>query len=338
MNTLHVCKFLAANASRLTMQRGWDDGEVMDLALSSRHPLNYSELWGVVKAGQYQSLIFHMQSSLPYFVFAWFCRALTGRPLVLVYDIHDINERPESLASYMGFRFLCFYILEWFAIKASDSVLTVSRGLAKVYYRRYSRSLVVVRNIPEEPVADEGGLRQGLVYFGLINSVRLPGYLFEALELSGCCLNVYGRVDELDPGFIARLETAEARGLVKLHGTYSPDSLDFLKGYSRSLMIFEEGQANIRFCLPNKLYQSAAYGLGCLVSENLREVILHYGRVERFIDVAPAGYRLLAEVLKCTYSTPDRQSLLTLLHKERSANRIVYLGALFKKTAAMASQ
>lgn len=328
MSVLHVCKFKAALASRLIMQRGWDAGRVMDLE-GKEEPFSYGSLWRVIREGQYSVVVFHMQSSLPYFIFCWFARWWSGRPLRLVYDIHDMNELPVPALSYMGFRFLCFYFMEWFVLRVADAAITVSKGLSRLYFSRYRCRVDVVRNIPPlECFGLERSRENVLVYFGLINKVRLPAHVFEALVLSGKCLHIYGRVDDPDPEFPLYLEAQQRAGYIRLCGGYSPDDLSFLQGYSRSLMIFEEGQLNLRYCLPNKLYQSAAQGVVCLVSEGLREVALTYSRFEGFVEVAPGNATDLAEVFAHPCPEPDWSSLMGALADEQKVARKKYLAAL----------
>lgn len=334
MKVLHVCKFQADKASRLVMERTWDEGDVMDLSENSAHKLGYVELFRIVRSRRYDIFLFHMQSSLPYLFWSLICRFFLGGDIRFVYDIHDINIKPKLYFNYVGFRYYIFYILEFFAFLFCDSVMTVSKGLSKLYFQRYRKSPGVVYNIPifSNPLPFTNSDKQGgMVYFGLINSVRLPGYLLEAIQLANVVLDVYGIVDDPDPIFLTKLQCLERNGFLRFKGTYSPKNLMFLQAYTLSVLIFDSDSLNIRYCLPNKLFQSAALGLNCLVSDNLREIVLRLGKSEEFIKISPRDPVRLAEILLIGSGSCSRSGVLALIATMQKKSREIYFSLISRR-------
>jgi glycosyltransferase involved in cell wall biosynthesis len=292
--TLHVCKFRAAAASRLQMQLQWDGGVVMDTDTQpsrvERYDLSYGVLYRLLRERRFSTVVFHMQPTVPHMLFAMAVRALLRLDVSLVYDIHDLNELLSGGPSYLKARFVAFWLLEGLVFSQADEVLTVSRGLARVYYRRYRRQPLVVYNAPpiDPRLADRGGtLQSGLVYFGIIDKVRLPRDLVESVLNAGMTIDAYGIVRAGDVEWDAFLERMVERGVIRLMGTYSPDNLDFLKRYEAALLVFEESEVNVRYCLPNKIFQAISRGLPCLLSHGLAEARIKFGRFPRFIYSLP---------------------------------------------------
>lgn len=290
MNTLHVCRFPAANASRLKMQLDWLDARVMDNSGDAGTIwLGYGALFRLLSRRECDLLIFHMQSSLPYLFFALLVASLVGSACRFVYDIHDLNELPRQGRLYLKLRYGAFVFLEFLVFRLSRvGLMTVSKGLSRVYFRRYGRSPAVVYNIPKpgeqgRSVGDSN--RQGVVYFGLIDKVRIPLEVLEEVAASNTVISVYGIVRETDPAYLDVFNGLVKRGLVAFKGPYSPSDLGFLYGYAWSLLLFEEGELNIRYCLPNKLFQSLSAGVPCLCSPGLFEVGTVFKRFPDFVRV-----------------------------------------------------
>lgn len=303
MHVLHVCKFRAAGASRVQMQLEWDHGSVMDLdselsTAQTHFSLSCRTLLALLRKQRFSAIVFHMQSSVPYLLLALAARFLTGTRVVLVYDIHDLNEWPAAGPAYMRFRFCSFWVLEGIAIRCADRVLTVSRGIASIYYGRYRRPLTVVYNAPAMVSAQPGpasGSREGLVYFGLINKTRLPRHVIDAISDLGMRVDVYGILYENDPEYLSWLDEKVKGGCVRLMGRYSANSLQFLSGYSFALLVFEQGELNLRYCLPNKLFQAILHGLPCVVSHELVECRMKFKRFPDFVYTMPANKEQLPE-------------------------------------------
>ncbi|MGA6826575.1 glycosyltransferase [Nitrospira sp. NS4] len=334
MHVLHVCKFRAAGASRVQMQLKWDRGSVMDVdseppARQQRYPLSYRSLFALLRKRHFSAVVFHMQSSVPYILFALMVRFLLRSRVVFVYDIHDLNEWPSAAAAYMRFRFCVFWVLERIAIRRADKVVTVSRGLAQIYYRRYGRSLIVVYNAPAIHADSSGspaGSRAGLVYFGLINKLRLPRHVINAIAEAGMTVDVYGVMFEKDPEYLVWLNEKVKDGCVRLMGPYSPNNLEFLSDYSFALLVFEEGELNVRYCLPNKLFQAILQGLPCILSHGLVESRIKFKRFPEFVSTWPANKKELAGFFALPRSLRSHMDVLEFvgaLH-EKSCQRYMH--------------
>jgi len=335
MRVLHVCKFRSAGASRVQMQLKWDLGAVMDVDDSAEikgdhYPLSCSMLFVLLRKRLFSTFVFHMQSSVPYLLLALIVRFLLRSPVTLVYDIHDLNEWPPAGPAYMRFRFCVFWALERIVIPRVTNVITVSRGLSWMYHRRYGRSPVVVYNAPA--VDAEAGSRSGprradLVYFGLIDKTRLPRHTVEAIAESGMVLDIYGIVQETDPAYLAWLDDRVKLGSVRLMGRYGANDLRFLWKYVFALLVYEEGEVNVRYCLPNKVFQAALHELPCLVSRGLVECRMKFRRFPQFVCTMPANEKL-AGFLTAPRSPPNFAGLIEFVGALHERSRHRYMACL----------
>lgn len=329
VRVLHVCKFEAKRASRVVIEQAWDSGLIMDTSSNNDYKLSYRSLFLLIKSGTFDSIVFHMQSSLPFLLWSYLIRKVTRSNMQIIYDIHDLNYRPNRLVSYMGFRFLVLSFMETIAFIIGDKLITVSKGLSRIFYSKYGKWPDVVYNVPETRKLEfeqSHSLRSGLVYFGLINRLRLPEYLLDALEIANIRLDLYGEIDDKDEEFIMRLRTMEVEGYISLKDRFQPGDLSFLNQYKWSLLVFGDGGMNIKYCLPNKLFQSASFGLGCLISDNLIESISLFDQYREFVCVMPGDTKKLAEELKRIekIEVPDNTQVLDYLKKLHIDSRATY--------------
>lgn len=258
------------------MQLRWDRGLVVDQGSF------LSLVWQIIRIIKFETapvFVFHMQSSLPLLVATRVLLLLMGKTTRLVYDIHDLLERPRDRSRYRYLRYVILYGLEALTFRWNVRILTVSRGLSRIYYLRYQRSPVVVYNIPRMAATklQTQKKRSGVVYFGQISAARLSIKTLEEIAIKFGEIHVHGVFSKgVDPEYMRDLRRMVDKQQVVLHGRYDPDDLSFLDKYNVSLMLFSKGRNNIRFCMPNKLFQSLARGVPCMISESLREVQLSF--------------------------------------------------------------
>jgi len=334
MRVLHVCKFSAAGASRVLMQLSWDHGAVMDVdsEVSAGHPpLSYRTLFALIKTGHLSAIVFHMQSSVPYLLFALAARSLLRSQVSLVYDIHDLNEWKKAGTVYSRLRFCAFWFLERLAIRGADNVLTVSRGLAQLYFRRYRRPLIIVYNAPADhsqtlgvPVAP----RAGLVYFGLVNKMRMPQHVIDTIVDAGLPVDVYGIVEETDSAYLAWLDDGAKSGRVRLKGRYRAADLEFLMKYSYALLVFDEGELNVRYCLPNKLFQAILHGLPCVLSHGLIECRIKFKRFPEFVYAMPQQKEQLTRFFALPQSPRGQAAIMKFIAGLHEQSRQRYMACL----------
>lgn len=282
-SVLHLYRGDASSSARIQMEMLWLGGDVLDV--NSRH-----YLLNVMRAysKKVRVLVFHGQSTLPYLMLLLFLSFFTARESRFVYDMHDLNERPlmDSFRALMRYRL--FYVLEFLVAKLGVEIITVSQGLSRVFYRRFRVSPRVVYNVAFEVDRERGSARagvgaddrSGVVYFGLIKPDRLPlRWIGEVCQAQvGGVFDVYGRVPKGDfAAYSAALEQLASQTFLRLCGPYKPEAMAFLEKYRYSWLCFESDRLNIRYCMPNKLFQSLSAGLCCVISDRLVEARTLFG-------------------------------------------------------------
>ncbi|RUO19619.1 hypothetical protein CWE08_09305 [Aliidiomarina iranensis] len=234
---------------------------------------------------------------LPYlFLFKCFF-AYRIKNVKLVYDMHDLNEKRQVINIKSFIRYYLFVVLEKSLRNIQVDIITVSGGLARLFYYRNKKSAKVVCNVvPEHSgLAEENDEDHAcivklesnfaklsrdptivrLVYFGQIKADRLPVDFLSVLlnSTDRLQLDVYGTVnDDFKHIFLKFCE----HNRVCFRGEYDPKDISFLKAYDYSLMLFLSNSINIRYCLPNKFFQALSYGVISIVSPNLFEVGFKY--------------------------------------------------------------
>lgn len=280
---VHVYRGDAAASSRIQMQLGWCGGDVIDEKV-----VGFLRRVVEIFFGSKRALVFHGQSTLPYLILAILFRFVFRREWRIVYDMHDLNEPPLKRSVRAVLRYRLFYFLEYLVSKLGIQVITVAKGLARIFFLRFRVSPQVVYNVAFEVDRDRergsSGLvlddRAGIVYFGLIKPDRIP------LEwVSEVCraqedgvFDVYGRVPKGDfAAYSAALEQLASQTSLRLCGPYKPEAMGFLEKYRYSWLCFESDRLNIRYCMPNKLFQSLSAGLCCVISDRLVEARTLFG-------------------------------------------------------------
>ena len=247
--------------------------------------------------------------------------------------MHDLNERPFGGSHRALFRYQFFYFLEYLVAQLGIEVITVSKGLSRIFFRRFGVSPKVVYNVAFEVDSDRGhrhadlGLsdRTGVVYFGLIKPDRIPlrwvGEVCSSQEAG--VLDVYGRTPKGDfTAYIKELDQLAAQTSLRLCGPYKPEAMGFLEKYRYSWLCFDSDRLNIRYCMPNKLFQSLSAGLCCVISDRLVEARTLFGD-------ACVSYRDFLQICEGKLESPadkiDWKDVEVRMQKVAERSRAVFL-------------
>lgn len=293
------------------MQMSLDGGEAIDLLPLIAFPA-IIKLIRRMQSGDV--FIFHQQRCLLNLLFFYLLASILSKAKInIVYDIHDLHERKAFKSFKLWMSFWLFFSLEFIAFKIPIKYMTVSRGISLIYYKRFRKKVAVVRNIPSDHPKPLGSMvqsheKQVLVYFGAINEKRLPLETVRAFIEKGYKIDVYGKYIDAKDGFRESLECLIGKGGGGFCGSYTPSNLgEKLCRYSASLMVFDDSLVNIRYCLPNKLFQSIEMGLPCIVSPNLYEAKLAFKGTGFVVDMSKfyeeglpeADMALLEDKMEC---------------------------------------
>lgn len=344
MTTIHVYKTDCFGASRVMLQSEWE-GErsaFVHQALPGRVPGPVPEfsygLLGICRAlaagraGPAPTIVFHAQSSLPLMFFAYLLRYwLPDRRAAFVYDIHDLHDHEpyQSLFERVRHGFLRYYPLRWlerWALRCDAiAAMTVSDGLARTIVDSYGCAVPSIVHSALRPPLSSNELAArtrasgAILFFG--TAERLPFELIDHLSQAGLELHLYGRF-----GGREGIERRLGRVLpdhVRVYGEYSPTNLDFIASY-RFVLIHkpEDLRPNFVHSLPNKFFQSLAYGTSLIVSPNFEEMTAVASQVSGACAVV-ADPSHLAETI----------ATLTLLRDEAYYHAVAALSEALYRTA-----
>lgn len=224
------------------------------------------------------TVIIHQQILLPHLVIALFLRFFGWSKAKIIYDIHDIAETSTNMSPFRRLKKLLSIWLEGFVVRHVDS-MTVSMGLARALAKRHGRKFQIVYNMTSKSapihVGKEAKLeRQKCCYFGVIAPQRISIHEIVALGERGIPVDIFGRYSVVTPSAWRReLEAALAKYGGKYMNEYHPGDLSFLEAYKYSYMAFPSDSFNIKYSMPNKLFQSLENGLICLVFKHQYEAI-----------------------------------------------------------------
>lgn len=280
---VHVYRGDASVSSRIQMQLNWREGTILDCKtpfLSIKLLSHFFRKRSV--------FVFHGQSTLPYLVLVIILRVIFRSGAKFIYDMHDLNERPRSFGVKAYLRYSVFYLIEHLISMSNVQVITVSKGLSRIFYKRFKKTASVVYNVAFEidgcagiwGSCSDGSAGAGIVYFGLIKPDRLPFDMVEDVlgrNPSGV-FDVFGRSPSgVGSAYEARLGKLSTTTTLRLCGAYNPKEMGFLSAYRYSWLCFESDRLNIRYCMPNKLFQSLSAGLCCVISDRLVEARVLFG-------------------------------------------------------------
>lgn len=291
---VHLIKRDVAKSSRVLMQCYWYSNSIV--LHKGRRPAKGIKVFkltllGVVKAAIAGRNVFvvHEQGALWYLWVARIISFLAKNKNVFVFDIHDILERVtwRKVGFYYFIKNRVNLILERLTLRDSAiRLVTVSAGLSNLYYLRCGRMPSVVRNVPSPiDLKDNGSIRKDInnlkepfVYFGFAS--RFPFKLLPIVDALGERIFYYGPnigdsknfVDSmrLDSEFHELLNSH--RDLIVERGEFVQEELKGILGRHRFLLICDnENTDNIKWSLPNKIFQALAAGLKVVACGNFEE-------------------------------------------------------------------
>ena len=235
---------------------------------------------------------------------------------VLIYDPHELETETVGLH---GVRQSIARAVERYLIGFADVVCVVNRSIAAWYIARYQLKKVwVVRNVPyqsEIEPARTGLLRQAVglgsdapifLYQGLLAPGRGVTLLIEVFsELSQGQHLVFMGYGELE----GQIREAAAR-YANIHfiPAVPPEQVkDFTVDADVGISLIENVCLSYYLCLPNKLFEYAAYGVPVLVSD--------FPEMGGFVDECNCGWKMTP--------SPDclRQLILRLTPEEIASKR-----------------
>lgn len=228
---------------------------------------------------------------------------MAGRKLrvPVVYDSHELEFDRNS--SWHGHTIEFWTAHERDLIPFVDGIIAVSEGCAQALRQRYRlapETVVVARNCPAEPSGVPGkGLREVtglsadtplLIFVGKITRNRGLELLLEILPLlPGFCLACVGPEDS---SYRRSLEAAAVRHRIRdrvffLQSVPSNEVIPFISQADVSVMPIRDACLSYRYCLPNKLFESAHAGLP-IVSSSLPDM-------QAFIETYRIGTSVASE-------------------------------------------
>lgn len=280
METIHIFKRDVRQSTRVLMQCRWDmsplvlhRGPKLEEPVPAL-PLNLINIWSKTK-GQEIKVLIHEQGALIYLLLIKLISVIRRHRIELIYDIHDIME-PLALEGNSFFSFMknrTNLYLEKIAMRFMKiRSITVSQGLSE-YYEMQGSKPNVVRNIPEVKVdiyRGQSGFTYGdskFCYFGYLS--RFPFEILDELEATSQKIDQYGPKFDTLKNIDLRTTNGQSayhvldryRNVVREHLEFTQSSMDFLRAYDFLIISMNEQTDNLRYSLPNKVFQALANGL-----------------------------------------------------------------------------
>ena len=323
MHVVHIYKGDYKKSSRLVFQDSLFGSEFVNLK-----KIGLQSFVLMMLRGENKTFIFHQQYTLHYLVFAYLLSRISPKKKHrFVYDMHDVYFVREQSGLFKKIKAMLYNILEKVVSRFSDATITVSCGLADEYKKRTGIDAGLVYNCYNFPFPNELVRRREVevdssiraVYFGQISNERLPLSLVKKLKSIGVYLDLYGYVSPgISQDVAEELLISYAESGARYRGVYDPQDMSFLIGYGFSIMHFESSKFNIRYCMPNKLFQSLEYDLPCLVSRNMLEA---YGSFKA------TGYVFTLDDFAGVIN-PDREELENVMSSMKNISKLNFFSAI----------
>ncbi len=357
MKIMHILKRDVRKSTRVLMQTSWDDeplvlhrGPPICSPLPA-YPLGLRALWQHLK-GEPKTFVIHEQGALIFLIAIYLFRKITGVHHDLVYDIHDIMEPPvyktRAILGYMknGINFILEDIaLRLFRVPA----LTVSEGLSLHYHKLYGTRPVVVRNIPEINSNDlEMRQRQDfkkplIVYFGFLS--RFPFEALVELESAGFVIDHYGTPLDSLKNFDLKVSTGvpaydiykRFSTVVRQHSEFTQKDMGFVNQYDILVISMNENTANVRYSLPNKVFQALAKGLRVLAFGDFVELRQFFSRFPKHVVIQeyfPGALTVAVKNMVSDNGANDYHEIVKYLQSARGEAEQSYRSMLSQKDRA----
>lgn len=288
MKTYHIYKTDCTKASRLLLQKSWDE-ECIFVHRGNDEGSIWLSLKSILRLCMKSSIndnyVFHAQSSLPYLLIFIMAGLFMFRVRPVIYDVHDLHEK-DGAGMKALIRYVILGIMERLVFKLPYvSVITVSKGLAELLQkRRGNKNIGVVMSVPlgntnqENLELDRIEYEDALLFFG--TGERVPIEELNRIKNEGLNLHVYGRNM---PKVL--LDSAKKNEFVKYFGAYNPIDMRFLEKYRYLLLVSNIKSENFRISLPNKFFQSLRAGVRPIVTPNFEEMIKIFSSVPGVVIV-----------------------------------------------------
>jgi glycosyltransferase involved in cell wall biosynthesis len=235
----------------------------------------------------------------------------TGKPVV--FDPHDMHIHDKNKRSILV---ILKRWLDNLVANRSGAILVVSEGMRDVYKQKYpDKPIYILPNLPASLDKTNTQIEQSkknyartvkpaqpiqLVYAGLIKRDRLP---LELIEIIGeqdkvVSLDLFGFSPDDYEDTIHHLVHEKGFKNILFHGPYNEsDIVSQLLQYDYFILPFRIQSDNIRYCMPNKIYQALAAGLPIIASDMVEVSKLVIDNEIGYI-FKDGDYAAFAEILK----------------------------------------
>ncbi|MEZ8859697.1 glycosyltransferase [Vibrio sp. 10N.247.311.51] len=286
----HICRGDAEFSSRIILQKSFIESTKQ--VVIDKLPYVYFNLYK--KAQEGDVFIFHQHAMLINLVIFYFFTKVINRKsdVLIVFDIHDLNEIKYNITLKGYIYYAVLFLLESIVFKLDIKFMTVSNGLSKILYKSYGIVAPIVYNIPiitdyhsSNSIVNEICKKKELVYFGQINQNRLPIEVVNRL-LADSKLDVYGYLSGESEEYLMEFNSLKGHENFRFLGKYKPrDVSQLLRNYDFSVIFLSDNRLNIRYCMPNKLFQSLSCDVPVIASDNLFEIGLNFSSSGYVISV-----------------------------------------------------
>ncbi len=286
----HICRGNAEFSSRVILQKNFINGTKQTVIDN----LPYVCLNLYKKHNEGDVFIFHQHAMLINLMIFYFFTKIINRKsdVLIIFDIHDLNEMKYNYTLKGYVYYILLALLEFIVFKLDVKFMTVSNGLSKILYKTYGVVVPSVYNIPlikchqsSTSIVNKKQNKPKLVYFGQINQNRLPIEVINGF-LANSKLDVYGYFSGESEEYLAEFNSLKEHENFRFFGKYKPNDVSFLlKNYDFSVVILNDKRLNIRYCMPNKLFQSLSCDVPVIASNNLFEISLSFSSSGYVISV-----------------------------------------------------
>lgn len=308
-------------------------------------PLNLVNIWSKTKGKEIKVLI-HEQGALIYLLLIKLISAIRRHRIELIYDIHDIME-PLALEKNSFFNFMknrTNLYLEKMAMRFMKiRCITVSQGLSK-YYDMQGSKPNIVRNIPEVKIdiyREKSSFTYGdskFCYFGYLSI--FPFEVLNELEATSQKIDHYGPTFETLMNIDLRTTNGQSayhlfdrfRNVLQEHFEFTQSSMDFLRAYDFLIISMNEQTDNLRYSLPNKVFQALANGLRVIAFGDfveLKDFLSGFPNLVKVQEYNNGALQVAVNTMVASDCQDQRETLMNYLLLAREDAKKVYLDTVY---------